>query len=281
MSVLTAACQRTLAAEVCFEGPGLHSGGCHSISIHPAEEGAGIQFRKLAGQGAGSSIPAKWENAVDLPLCTTLSSVSGARIRTIEHLMAAFYACDIDNALVEINGSEVPVLDGSARPFVEGMDKVGTVLQNSHRNLIRIRRRVEVREGARWVAIEPGDAFHVRLGISLAKIGSLEWQGDLDPAVFKREIVAARTFGRLRNGLIAKAVSRFSQTPICLGAGFNSSLVIMGDRPLNSGGLRMPDEYVKHRILDVVGDMMLAGGRLQGKVTGYSTAHRLNRLLLQ
>jgi len=285
--------QGTLVAPLEFKGPGLHTAKRHKITILPAPVNSGIVFVKTIKKWDVSTpfnrtvknkiqIPAHWENVKILPLCTCLVSGSGHQIRTIEHLMAAFYACGIDNAIVEVEGSEIPVLDGSAKLFIEGIDATGITLQGQTRIIHRVTKTTEISEGKkRSIKIEPADNLEFDISISLSHFGRLSWQGEITPELFKQEMSSARTFGRLKNGLLAK-LTRFNKDPICLGANMKTALVIDSkDNILNIDGLRMEDEIIYHRVLDLVGDLMLANGHIQGKITARSSAHRLNYGLLK
>lgn len=272
--------QGTLFSSIMFAGKGLHTGGNHKIKLLPAEANAGIIFHRTDKKAHGTIVPASLKNTKDLPLCTCLVADNNFQVRTIEHLMAAFYATGIDNVIVEVEGSEIPVLDGSSAEFIKKIDEVGVKSQNINRQTFKVNSPSEIREGKRFIKIEPADSLYVDIKISLAKIGRMKWSGEVTPELFRDEIAEARTFGRLKNGLLAQ-LTRFNKDPICLGANTNSALVIVGDKVLNKGGLRMPDEYIRHRVLDLVGDLMLSGGHIQGKITASSTAHRLNHLLLK
>ncbi len=275
------ALQGTIKIPVSFKGRGLHTGKRSQITVNPADENSGIIFKRIDKKGQRTEILAHWKNTKKLPLCTCIaSSENGVHIRTIEHLMAAFYACGIDNALVEVNGSELPIMDGSALEFVTEINKAGVEDQKSPRKIIQVTKTLEVREDKKYIKIEPADGLFVDVTISLQKIGRLNWSGEITPEIFLEQISAARTFGRLKNGLLAQ-LTRFSKDPICLGANTSSAVVVVrGDKVLNKGGLRMSDEYVRHRLLDLVGDLMLSGGYIHGKITALSPAHRLTHELL-
>ncbi|NOY63733.1 MAG: UDP-3-O-[3-hydroxymyristoyl] N-acetylglucosamine deacetylase [Gammaproteobacteria bacterium] len=273
--------QQTVAEQIHLQGRGLHTGRHATLRILPAEVNTGIRFRRIDAKGDGTEIPAHWSRTKELPLCTCIVSDSGVQVRTIEHLMAALYACQIDNALIEIRGEELPIFDGSSRAFVAALDAAGSVPQEATKKVIRILKPIEIREDGRWIKIKPADSFSIDLTISLAKFGPFNWSGPVDPVTFKQEITCARTFGRLHNGIIAKIATRFWRDPVCLGANRQSALVLVGSKVLNKGGLRMPDEFIRHRVLDTVADMTLAGAHIKGKITGYSTAHRLNHKLLR
>ena len=272
--------QRTLSRPVSFQGKGLHTGQKAHITLRPAQPDTGIIFRHITANGQPTDIPAHWKKIKTLPLCTCIAA-GDVQIRTIEHLMAALYACQITNLLIEVSGNEIPILDGSAYPFIKDIETAGTEIQNEPVRYIKILKPVEFTEEERFIRIEPSDDFAINLSISLAKIGKLNWQGKVTPDLFKEQISPARTFGRLRNGLLAKLFTRFKKDPTCLGANTSSALVIVGDKVINKGGLRMPDEIISHRVLDTVGDMMLIGAPIKGSLIGNSTAHRLNHGLMK
>ena len=275
------ALQGTIKSPVSFKGRGLHTGKRSQMTIHPADENSGIVFKRIDKRGQGTEVLAHWKNTKKLPLCTCIASPdNGIHVRTIEHLMAAFYACRIDNAVVEVHGSELPIMDGSALEFVTKINEAGVEVQKSPRKIIQATKALEVREDNKYIKIEPADGLFVDVTISLQKIGRLNWSGEITPEIFLEQISAARTFGRLKNGLLAQ-LTRFSKDPICLGANTSSAVVVVrGDKVLNKGGLRMPDEYVRHRLLDLIGDLMLSGGHVQVKITALSPAHRLTHELL-
>ncbi len=268
-----------------FKGPGLHTAKNHKIRILPAPVNTGITFVKMPQKWGGVknkvSIPAQWQSVKELPLCTCLVSEDGHQIRTVEHLLAAFFACGIDNAIVEVNGSEIPVLDGSAQLFIQGIEQVGIQQQDQSRIFHKVIETVEISEDKRSIKIEPADNLELDISISLSHFGLLNWQGEVTPEIFKHEMSSARTFGRLKNGLLAK-LTRFQKDPICLGANMKTALVIDSkDNILNKDGLRMENEIIYHRVLDLMGDLMLANGHIKGKITAKSSAHRLNHGLLK
>ncbi|MEB8432489.1 UDP-3-O-acyl-N-acetylglucosamine deacetylase [Cocleimonas sp. KMM 6892] len=277
---MTGYSQATIAAPLSFKGAGLHTAKRHKITLLPAPVNTGIIFRVIKKKGADIDIPAHWQNTKNLPLCTCLVSETGEQVRTVEHLMAALYACGISNVIVEVEGKEIPIMDGSARPFIEGIDEVGIAQQHAQQKVYRVTEKVEYTEDKRYVRIEPADSLHLDLAISLTNFGRLHWSGEVTPETFKQEIASARTFGRLKNGLLAQ-LTRFQKDPVCLGANTKTAVVIVKDKAINKGGLRMENELIFHRALDMVGDLMLSGGIIQGKITANSPAHRLNHGLLQ
>lgn len=277
--------QGCISAPLEFKGPGLHTAKRHNIKIIPAPVNSGISFVKMPQKWGGVknkiSIPANWQSVKTLPLCTCLVSEDGQQIRTIEHLMAAFYACGIDNAIVEVSGSEIPVLDGSALEFIKGIEAIGVSQQDHSRIIHKVTQTTKLSEDKRSIKIEPAEHLEFDISISLSHFGLLSWQGEITPEIFKNEMSSARTFGRLKNGLLAQ-LTRFQKDPICLGANMNTALVIDSkDNILNKDGLRMENEIIYHRVLDLVGDLMLANGHIQGKITAKSSAHRLNHGLLK
>ena len=273
--------QHSLKQAVSFSGKGLHSGRNNHVILLPAPADNGIVFRRTDPKGNGVTVGASWRNIREYPACTCLAAPTGQQVRTVEHLLAALYACGVDNAVVELQGEEIPILDGSAAPLIRLMDKAGVQPQAAVRKAIKILKPVEYRQERRFIRLEPAQAFSVDLSIALAKIGPLNWSGVMTPGVFRREIMSARSFGRWRNGILAKLASPFVKEPVYRGAGTDCALVILGDGVLNRDGLRYPDEFVRHRVLDVIGDLRLAGADIIGKVTANSTAHTLNHALLR
>jgi len=273
--------QGTVRSPVTFSGPGLHLGGRRTTIVHPAPTDHGIVFRSVDRRGKATDIPAHWSRTKDLPLCTCLVAANGAQVRTIEHLLAAFYACGIDNALVEVHGREIPILDGSAKPFFDALQTVGSIRQGAARRRIRILKKVTVVEGTRRITVKPAPALRVRVRTYVRNLGRFRWRGPLDRRVFSEEIIAARTYGRLSEGLLAKVFTSFWRDPICQGAGLHSTLALWQGRVLNPGGLRHADEFARHRVLDLMGDLMLAGTDIVGQIVARSPVHRLNHQLLE
>lgn len=270
-----------MAESVVCEGPGLHTGGTHRVVVHPAEAGRGIAFRHVDRRGRATEIPATWQHVHDLPLCTCLAAENGVRVRTVEHLMAAFYGCGIDNAIVEVHGREVPILDGSAGPWVKLIQAGGIRRLEQPRRRIVLRKKIEVADGTRRLSIEPCKATRVRLRTSIKGFGKMAWKGPMKREMFLEDIAPARTFGRLSQGLTARLLTAVAPNPLCQGANMKTAIVTSRGRVLNPEGLRYPDEFVRHRVLDLMGDLMLAGADLVGMITAKSPVHRLNRRLIE
>jgi len=268
--------QQTLATTVTAAGIGLHTGRRTRLSIAPAPPDSGIVFARKGRKGAQTLIPARWDSAVKLLRCSGLASPQGLLVRTPEHLLAALYACQVDNALVSMQGEEVPILDGSAVPWVELIRQAGVTAQGAPRRLLRVLEPVESREGERFVRIEPAEALEIELALTLRSFGRIGWSGSLDPQSVDEHIVLARTFGPLRHVLPGKLWGLVSGAPIARGASLRHVVVHHNGRILNRGGLRVPDELARHRVLDVVGDLMLAGAPVLGKVTAFRSSHALN-----
>lgn len=273
--------QQTIATAVSISGRGLHTGKKATVTVEPAEADTGIVFRRHLKSGQTLDVPALWQYVHDMPLCTCLA-IDGVQVRTVEHLLTALYAAGIDNAVIAIQGEEVPIMDGSSKPFFDPVQAAGVTLLGQPRKRLRVLKRVEYAEGAKRVAIEPAETFDVDVTISLKKIGRLNWAGTVTQEALRSELVYARTFGRVTPLMVLGGiVGFFTRTKILLGARPSSSIFIVGDKGITKGGLRAPDEYVRHRVLDLVGDMLLVGGDLRAKVTTFSTAHRLNHRLLE
>ena len=271
------ALQKTLKSSIHCSGVGLHSGGKISMSLHPAEPGSGIVFRRTDVRGKDAEIRAHFENVTDTRLCTALTNDAGVAVATVEHLMAAFAGCEIDNAEIEISGPEVPIMDGSAEPFVFLLECAGIEEQNALRRGIRILKPVVARMGDAVAAIAPAEDFSVKLAIEYDNpaIGEQSFDLGVDSAVFKSEISRARTFGFLED------VEALRKAGLALGGSLENAIVVSGDRILNDGGLRYRDEFVRHKVLDCIGDLYLAGGPILGGFTGRRVGHAVNNRLLR
>jgi UDP-3-O-[3-hydroxymyristoyl] N-acetylglucosamine deacetylase len=274
--------QGTLACPVFFEGRGLHTGRRCRVAVRPAPADHGLIFQHIDRHDRTTAFPARWQNVRDLPLCTCLSDGASCQIRTVEHLLAACYASGIDNATIEVRGNEIPVLDGSAKPFLDAFASAGTTNQPAPRRVFRITRPLDVKDGPRWIKIEPNEGLSVELQTYVAPFGRLPWwKSAITRSGFARDIAPARTFGSLRDGLLAKAFTWLLPNPICLGATHRNAVVIFRGRVVTPGGLRYPDEFARHRTLDLIGDLMLGGGDFHAKFTCFSPTHRLTRKALE
>ena len=276
------AMRRTLKAAIDCVGIGLHSGRRISLRMRPAPSGDGIVFRRT---DLGVDIPARWDMVSDTRLCTVISLPGHpeARVGTVEHIMAALSACGVDDALIELDGPEVPVLDGSAAPFVFLLDCAGVADQDLPAPLIEVLRPVRVecdeQDGPASAELRPGLSSGLRLDLSIAfqaaAIGTQSCALHLTAEGFRGELAAARTF------TLASEITRLHAAGLGKGGSLDNAIVVDGDRVLNPGGLRMTDEFVRHKLLDAVGDLALAGARLRGRFIGHRSGHRLNNELLR
>ena len=267
--------QQTLKSAVTFQGVGLHTGKAVRMVLRPASADYGIWFRRtdLAGD---TLIPARWDSVEPTSLCTFLTNGRGASVQTVEHLMAALAGLGVHNALIEIDGPEVPILDGSAMPFVQRILGRGLVEQAMPVRAFRVLKTVEVRDGDAVARLEPADMLEIDFAIdfSEAAIGYQSRRMTMSNGSFVRELSDSRTFCR------AADVDAMRARGLGLGGTLDNALVFDGDRILTPGGLRHADEPVRHKMLDALGDLSLAGGPIQGRYTGIRAGHALtNRLL--
>ena len=265
--------QQTLASAVSSRGVGLHSGEHVMMTLRPAMPGTGIVFRRV---DAGADIPALWTNSVNAALCTMLSNGEGLEIKTVEHLMAAFAGCGIDNAVVELDGPEVPAMDGSAAPFVALIDRAGIVRQEMPRRAIKVLKPITVVAGNGTAVLLPEHGFSMSFDIAFDNplIRAQDMSVTFEPGAFRSELSRARSFGMLED------VERLRAAGLALGGSLDNAIVISGNRVLNRGGLRYPDEFVRHKMLDALGDLYLAGAPLIGHFHGSRSGHAHTRRLL-
>ncbi|MGF1627087.1 MAG: UDP-3-O-acyl-N-acetylglucosamine deacetylase [Alphaproteobacteria bacterium] len=269
--------QRSLKNAIHCSGIGLHSGERATMTLHPADENTGIVFRRSDIGGRGATIPARWDQVVETTLCTTLGNDQGVRVCTVEHLMSAFAGMGIDNAVVEVKGPEVPIMDGSAAPFVFLIECAGIAQQAAARRVIEVLRPIRLRDGASSVSLMPADDWQVQCAIEFesAVIGRQAASMTVAPATFRAEIARARTFG------FHQEVAQMIESGLARGGSMDNAVVVSGDRVLNEGGLRYEDEFVRHKVLDAIGDLYLAGGPLRARFDGVRPGHRLNNRLLR
>ena len=265
--------QRTLRTAVGCPGVGLHSGQTVALTLRPAPPDAGIVFRRI---DAGAEIRAHWKNTIASSLSTVLSNGEGVRINTIEHLMAAFAGAAVDNAVVELDGPEIPIMDGSAAPFLHLIEQAGTVAQDEPRRAIKIMKPVTVVDGDAVASLLPDHGFSMSFEIDYENplIRRQDLVLALDPDAFRTELAPARTFGLLDD------VPRLHAAGLGRGGSLDNVVVVSGSRVLNRGGLRYADEFVRHKLLDAIGDLYLAGGPIIGHFRGVRSGHALTRQLL-
>lgn len=269
--------QQTLKKSATIAGVGLHSGAIVTLTISPADANSGITFVRTDRQGAEGVIPARWDTVVDTRMCTVIGNEHGVTIGTIEHLMSALSGCGIDNAVVSLDGIEVPIMDGSAAPFVAAIEQAGIAVQSTPRRIIRILKPVSVGDGVKSASFAPDDAttYSFDIDFESAAISRQSRAVELDSDVFKDEISRARTFGFLHE------VEGLRKMGLARGGSLDNAVVISGDTVMNAEGLRFTDEFVRHKILDAVGDLYLAGARIVGHFHGVRAGHALNNQLLR
>ncbi len=272
------ALQTTIKNRMVCQGVGVHTGILSTVTLLPAPEGTGIIFRRTDHPGIAGTIPARYDRVTDTKLGTTIGNVYGVKVHTVEHLMAAIAGCGVSNLIIEIDGAEVPIMDGSAAPFVFLLECAGVVQQTAASRAIRVRETVRVEDGDKYAELSPGIGFSAELEIAFENCPVIDRQFysfDLDAPSFKAELARARTFG------FRHEVEYLQANGHALGGSLTNSIVVDGDRILNSEGLRYADEFVRHKLLDVVGDMALAGAPLFAQFRGYKTGHALNNRLLR
>ena len=267
------ASQRTLKTAIGCRGVGLHSGQPVAMTMRPGVPDSGIVFRRL---DAGAEIRASWTSTIESSLSTVLSNGEGTRIGTIEHLMAALAGSVVDNAVIELDGPEVPIMDGSAVPFLDLIERVGVVKQDAARRAIKILKPVHVDDDGASAALLPDDGFSMSFEIDFANplIRRQDMVLAIDPTTFRAELAPARTFGLLDD------VPRLRAAGLGRGGSLDNVVMVSGNRVLNDGGLRYSDEFVRHKILDAVGDFSLAGYHIIGHIKAFKSGHDLNHKML-
>jgi UDP-3-O-[3-hydroxymyristoyl] N-acetylglucosamine deacetylase len=270
--------QATLAAQFSVSGIGLHTGKTARVTVHPAAPDGGRVVRHH-GKGTALDIPAVWTHSSPQYMCTGVRAASGAVVHTVEHLLASLSVFGIDNALIEIDGDEFPIFDGSALPWCHAILKAGVEEQNAPRAHIRIIKPVEVREpSGSWLRIEPANEFSVSVRSDPPGFGVLTWDGEPTPWNFLCDIAPSRSHGPIV-GFPAKLYYMITNQPRLRGVSHRTIGLTFRGRYL--GGMRVPDEPVRHRVLDLVGDLALTGAPLLGRVTGNRPRHALNYQLVR
>jgi UDP-3-O-[3-hydroxymyristoyl] N-acetylglucosamine deacetylase len=270
--------QTTLKTRVTLSGFGVHSGKPVSLQFLPADPDTGIVFQHVDADGSGVEIRALVSEIGATDLCTALGDTAGRHVGTVEHVMAALMGLGIDNVIVEVDGNETPILDGSAARFVEAIDQAGIETLEARRRYIRVTRPVRIESGASWAEFRPHDGtrFEIEIDFESPAIGRQAFASDITPDIFRREIARARTFGFMKD------VERLWAAGYALGSSLENSVVIGEDsRVINMEGLRYKDEFVRHKMLDAMGDLGLAGARFIGCFRSYRGGHRLNAAALR
>jgi len=271
--------QHTLAGPAVCAGVGVHSGRHVRLAIRPAATNTGVVFVRTDVSDRDNRVPVMPHAVSRTQLNTEISNDAGVAVSTIEHLMAAFAALDIDNVVVEIDGPEVPIMDGSALPFVQLLDRAGRRPQDQPRRFIEILKPVEVEDGGKYAALTPADEFELGFEIAFpsAAIGRQRVELTVTETSFRKELAAARTFGFLHE------VEALRAAGLARGGSLENVIVIDGDRILNPEGLRFADEFVRHKALDAIGDLYVLGapvlGRFEGRYAGHAVNNKLVRAL--
>lgn len=268
--------QTTLKTDVIFEGTGLHSGEAVRVVLHPAAANSGIVFRRTDVTGR-PTLPALFADVIVSPLNTRLSNAEGVTVSTIEHLMAALAGCGVHNALIDIDGPEVPILDGSAAAFVRGIVAAGLSRLSAPLRAIEILRDVEVSEGGATAKLSPATTLQIDFDIEFpdAAIGKQQKTLNMANGAFVRELCDSRTFCR------SSDVEAMHANGLALGGSIENAVVVDGEKVLTPGGLRHADEAVRHKMLDALGDLYTAGAPILGRYTGSRAGHAMTNKLLR
>jgi len=268
--------QKTLSKNVIFEGVGLHSGKSSTVNITPAKEDTGIIFRRI-DLNENNLIDAKFTNVTSAKLCTTLENKHGVKVSTVEHLLAALYIAGVDNAIIEINNEEVPIMDGSAKDFLRVIKKIDRVDQSKTRKYLKILNKIELLNGKRKISIEPNEA-------------SLEVEFQLD---YKNKIIGKQKnvinfqkddlndVSNSRTFCLYEDIEKIKKIGLAKGGSLDNAVVVDNEKVLNEGGLRNEKEFVNHKILDLAGDFLLSGHRVLGKVACFQGGHELTNMFLR
>jgi UDP-3-O-[3-hydroxymyristoyl] N-acetylglucosamine deacetylase len=269
--------QQTVRAPALFAGVGVHTGEYTRVTIRPASAGSGIVFVRTDVRDRDNVVPAAGEAVCKTQLGTVIGNAAGVTVATIEHLMSAFAMLGVDNAVVELDGPEMPIMDGSAAPFVRILDRAGLRPQEAPRAYVEILDTVDVVDGDKRGALKPADGFELAFEIAFdsAAIGRQAIDLVMDETAFREELADCRTFGFLHEVEALRAMG------LARGGSMDNAVVVDGDRILNPEGLRRPDEFVRHKALDAIGDLYLLGGPLLGRFEGVLAGHGLNNALVR
>jgi UDP-3-O-[3-hydroxymyristoyl] N-acetylglucosamine deacetylase len=267
--------RKTIAMEISTQGAALHAGGSVHMRLSPAASGTGVVFRR--SDMGDREIPALYDRVGETRLGTVISDGAGASVGVIEHLMAAVAGAEIDDLLVTLDGPEPPILDGDALSYLTLLERAGSKDEQGTRRAVRVKRRVEVAKGEASAVLEPGDDRHFDFDIAFptAAIGMQHFSFELSPAEFRLKIAPARTFGFMHE------LDALNKAGLGRGASLENTLAIDGDVVVNKSLMRFADEFVRHKILDAIGDLALAGGPIIGRFVGHRSGHAQNNALLR
>lgn len=268
--------QKTINSEVSCSGIGIHSGKNVTIKLIPAEVDTGIIFKRTDLEPAKSIVKASYKNVVETNLGTVISNEHGTKISTIEHLMAAIWGSGIDNLIIEIDASEVPIMDGSSEPFIFLIECAGTHQQEASRKIIEIIKNVRVEDKDKYVEVEPAREFSLDFAIDFdhKKIGKQSFQFHTSAASFKNDVCCARTFG------FKNEIEYLNKIGLARGGSLDNAIVIDDEGIVNKNGLRYENEFARHKALDFIGDIYLAGHYIIGHFKASKSGHGLNNKML-
>ena len=269
--------QHTIARAASCAGIGLHTGARSKLTIRPANVGEGVRFVRTDVKDRDPVVPASALGVSSTHLGTNLTNGAGVSVATVEHFLAACSGMGVDNLVAELDGPEAPIMDGSAAPFVALIAEAGLTAQLAAQRRLKILKPVEVREGRKLARLAPGEGFAIRVAIDFPArvIGRQTIAFVFQPGAFARDVAFARTFG------FAAEVEKLRSMGLARGGSLDNAIVVDGDTILNPDGLQVPDEFVRHKLLDVIGDLYLAGGPIEGLYEGDQTGHALNNCLLR
>ena len=270
--------QTTLKDHVTIAGIGVHSGAPANLTLHPAEANSGIVFLRSGAEGrADRELQANYRSVTATEFATVLGDHNGPAVSTTERVLAALHGCGVDNAVVEVDGPEVPIMDGSAAPFVAAIDQAGIVVLAEQRRYIQVLKTVRVGKGESHGELRPhlrGLRIETEIEFDHPMIGRQTVAMDVEPDTFRRDLARARTFGFMRD------VSKLWSAGYALGASLDNTVVVAEDRVLNAEGIRFPDEFVRHKAVDAIGDLALAGAPIIGAYRSVRGGHKLNHAVL-
>lgn len=269
--------QKTISSKISCNSVGLHSGKKVTMTLLPAPCDSGIIFRRVDLQKGKNEIKANYKNVTTTNLGTTIANEHGAEVLTIEHLMAAIWGSGIDNLIVELDSPEIPIMDGSSKAFIFLIECAGIVSQEKNRQIIEIMKKVRATEGDKFVEVEPSKDFSVDLEIDFQnkKIGKQKFHYHSDFTSFKNDISNARTF------CLKEEIEHMHKIGLAKGGDLNNAIVVDGENVVNESGLRYDDEFVRHKVLDFIGDIYLAGNYIIGHFNAGKTGHKMNNLILK
>lgn len=269
--------QQTIVHSASVSGVGVHSGKPARLTVRPAGEGTGVVFVRSDVADRSAEIPALVTMVTTTELGTNMSNAAGVSVATVEHFLAACAGLGVDNVIAELDGPELPILDGSSKPFVALLEQAGVLAQTAPKRVLKVLKPVEFRHGVKLARLSPGVGFTMNIAIDFPTqaIGRQAISFTMQPGAFARDIAWARTFGFAHQAEQLHAMGKG------LGASMDNTVVIEGDRVLNADGLQAPDEFVRHKLLDVIGDLFLAGGTIEGLYEAEQPGHALNNQLLR